>query len=445
MVLRQRFSTALTLAALLTVLVAVSQPAYSVLRTLSVYQHPQTISRVQLPRPGERTDRLIERLQLRLRERPSDQRTYVELGTAYLQKARETGDPGFYAKAEDMLAKAFELQPDDPEAMTAMGTLALARHQFQQALEWGQRALAVNPSRAAIYGVLGDALVELGRYDEAVAAVQHMVDLRPDLASYSRVAYLRELHGDVEGAIEAMQMAVQAGAPGSEGTAWTQVQLGHLYLTQARLHEAEAAYAAVLRSSPNYMPALAGLGRVRAAQGHYDEAAKLLRRASDALPLPEYVILLGDIYAASGNGEAAAQQYALVRAIDRLQRANGVDTDLEMALFHADHGVDLEGALARARAQYGRRPSIHAADVLAWTLHQNGACEEGQAYAREALRLGTRDALMHYHAGMLALCAGDHLAARTHLEQALAINPSFSIRYAPATRRALADITDGRL
>lgn len=443
MTLTQRFTTAFILAALLATASGVLRWTRSLDGALAGLGSSAS-SPVPAGRPGERTDRLVESLQRRLRERPSDQRAYVQLGSAYLQKARETGDPAFYTKAEEVLARALVLQGDDVEAMTAQGALALARHQFQDALAWGQRAMAVNPGRAAIYGVVGDALLELGRYEEAVSAIQHMVDLRPDLASYARVAYVRELHGDVDGAIAAMRLAIEAGAPGTEAAAWAQVQLANLLLGQGRLAEAETSYRQALRSYPEYMPALAGLGRLRAAQGRYGEAVTALRRVSDAMPLPEYVILLGDLYGAIGQPDEAARRYELVQAIDRLQRASGVDTDLEMALFNADHGVELEDALIRAREQYGRRPSVHAADVLAWTLYQNGRCEEGQAYAAEALRLGTRDALMHYHAGMLALCAGDRSAARAHLEQALAINPSFSIRYAPEAQRALAGITDGK-
>lgn len=441
MTLARRFSTAWILAALLAVVagtVRLVLPAGGL-----VGAGPRPPAGAAAFRPGEGTDRLLKSLQLRLRARPDDREAYVQLGSAYLQKARETGDPDYYTRADAVLQRALELRADESEAMTAKGALALARHQFLEALEWGRKAMARNPNRAASYGVIGDALVELGRYDEAVAAVQRMADLRPDLASYSRVAYLRELHGDVDGAIEAMRLAVQASAPGSEARAWTQVQLGHLYFGQGRLAAAEASYVAALYGYVGYIPALAAMGRLHAAQGRYTEAASLLGKAADAMPLPEYVILLGDVHAVSGRADEAARQYALVQVIDTLQRANGVDTDLEMALFRADHGVDLEEALSRAREQYGRRPSIYAADVLAWTLYQNGACAEGLAYAREALRLGTRDALMHYHAGMLALCTGDRPAARVHLEQALAINPSFSIRYAPEAQSALAVITDG--
>jgi tetratricopeptide (TPR) repeat protein len=438
----QRLGAALALAALLSAAFGVLRfvrPLDGLLPGAPGAQRP-AVTRPVPPAPAGRTGRLVEVLQLRLRERPGDQKARAQLGAAYLQRARETGDPGYYAKAEGVLAEALALQPDDHEVMAALGTLALARHQFEAALEWGQRAQAGAPGRAAAYGVVGDALVELGRYDEAVAAFQRMVDLRPDLASYARVSYARELFGDLEGAIEAMQMAVYAGAPGAENTAWAHVQLGHLHLGTGNLSAAQAAYQQALQAYPSYAPATAGLGRVRAAEGKYEEAAALVARAAEALPLPEYVIQLGDVYRAAGRTGAATQQDGLVRAIAQLQRANGVDLDREMALFEADRAGDpavIAAALQTARARYERRPSIHAADVLAWTLHRAGQSDEALPYAREALRLGTRDPVLLFHAGAIAAAAGQPAEARQHLEAALAQNPQFSLRHAPEARRIL--------
>src|SRR3990172_7532689 len=151
------------------------------------------------------TDGAIETLQARLRQDPDAQQAYTQLGAAYLQKARETGDPTYYGKAEGVLLRALEMKPDDFLAMAQMGALSLARHEFHQALDWGQKAHAISPDTVLIYGVIGDAQVELGEYDAALETFQTMVDLRPDLSSYSRASYMRELHGDVDGAIEAMQ------------------------------------------------------------------------------------------------------------------------------------------------------------------------------------------------------------------------------------------------
>ena len=150
------------------------------------------------------------------------------LGHAYLQKARETGDPGFYPKAETLFQQALDADGDDVDALVGLGTLALARHQFAEALDWGEQARDGNPYHAPAYGVIGDAQIELGRYDDAVATVQAMVDLRPDLGSYSRVSYLRELMGDREGAIVAMEQAAVAGSGYAENVAWVHVQLGNL-------------------------------------------------------------------------------------------------------------------------------------------------------------------------------------------------------------------------
>jgi len=383
------------------------------------------------------TDTTIETLQSYLSKGPPRADLLAALGEAYLQKARETGNPAYYPKAETLLRRALELAPGSVEALTGMGALALARHQFAEALDWGQRAVQASPHRAAAYGVVADALVELGRYEEAVTVVQTMVDIRPDQAAYARVSYLRELYGDVEGAIEVMRKAVSAGAPNSEGTAYVQVQLGVLLFTVGRFAEAEREFQIALQRVPNYGRALAGLGLVRASQGDDAAAIDLLTKAVEVMPLPEYVIALGDLYERAGRVEEAQRQYELARALARLQQASGTDLDVELALFEADHGTVDDAAVARAHSAYARRPSIHAADALAWTLYRAGRPAEAEPYAREALRLGTKDPLKLYHAGMIAHALGRTGQARAWLEQALTLNPQFSILYAAEARRTL--------
>ena len=383
------------------------------------------------------TDDRVETLQEQLKQNSDDQRAYVLLGAAYLQKVRETGDPIYYSKTEKALGRALDLQPDDFAAMIQMGALSLARHQFREALDWGEKARAISPGTALIYGVIGDAQTELGQYDAALKTFQTMVDLRPDLSSYSRASYMRELRGDVDGAIEAMQRAVQAGGPNAENTNWTRVQLGNLYFNSGDLAEAEAQYNQALVLYPGYIHAIASLARVHAARGEYDDAIKLYIDATNRIPLPEYVIALGDVYEAAGHNLEAQQQFDLVRAMERFYAANGVDTDLEMALFNADHDQNLNKTLALARKAYTNRPSIYGADVLAWTLYKTGNYIEAQKYSEEALRLGTKDALKLFHAGMIALKLDDKTKAREYLEQALTINPHFSILYADEARRIL--------
>jgi tetratricopeptide (TPR) repeat protein len=395
-------------------------------------------------RSGEYTSRLggsidtqIQTLQDRLRSNPEDWQSYSQLGLAYLQKARESGDPAYYQMVEEALGKTLAQLPDDYAATSGMGALALARHQFSVALEWGQRARQINPERAYAYGLIADAQIELGQYSEAVETLQIMVDMRPDMSSYARISYLRELHGDIEGALKMMQSAVDSGIPNLESTAWTRTQLGNLYFNSGDIEGAEIEYLRTLNDWPGYVYALAGLGRVRAAQGRIDEAIQLLIQATNSMPIPDFIILLGELYQADSQRAKAQQQYELVGAIETLYRANGVDMDMEIALFHADHELDLEETVKLARQAYAHRPSIHAADVLAWALYKTGAYEEAQSYSKEALRLGAKDALKLFHAGMIAVELGHTSQARAYLEQALEINPHFSILYAGEAEKML--------
>jgi tetratricopeptide (TPR) repeat protein len=346
-----------------------------------------------------------------------------------LQKVRETGDPSLYAKADDLLDRAEKIEPQNPELFATRGILALARHDFVRALEFGERAQASNPESARYHGIVGDAQIELGRYKEAIASYQKMIDLRPDFSSYSRVAYARELYGDPEGAIQAMQDAVDAGAPVPENKAWAYVQLGNLRFTAGQLQEAAKDYDLATKTLPNFPPALAGQARIAAARGELEQAAALYQQAFDRMPLAEYAILLGDVYTEMGEKKEAAEQYALVRAIDKLYRANGVDTDLEIALFYADHDMKLQTSLEKARSAYDARPSIHAADALAWTLYKTGNYKEAQKHSSEALKLGTRDPLKLFHASMIAKALGQREQAREYLQQAVELNPHFSLLY----------------
>ncbi|MBV9791867.1 MAG: tetratricopeptide repeat protein [Chloroflexi bacterium] len=424
----------LALAAALLLIRPSQSPATLVGRTLG---QPQTIDAPQL---SSRTASQIQTLQSRIRRNPGHVDSYALLGHAYLQQARETGDPSYYTKAESVFDTALKRDPQHVEALIGKGSLALARHDFRAALKLGEQARSINPSVPRIYGVIGDAQIELGQYDAAVATIQQMVDLRPDLSSYSRVSYLRELYGDRQGAIDAMQQAVTAGGPTAENTQWVRVQLGHLYFNEGDLKAAEQQYREALARLPEYAHAQAGLARVRAAQGRHAEAIELYSAATQRMPLPEYLIALGDVYAIEGDQQRAQQQYDLVLTIDKLLGDNGVNTDLELALFCADHAIELPQALAKARAAYAARPSIHAADSLAWTLYTSGSYVEAQRYAAEALRLGTDDPLKLFHAGIIAQALGHNDQARDYLQRAVDLNPHFSLLYSDRASTTLATL-----
>jgi tetratricopeptide (TPR) repeat protein len=393
----------------------------------------------------------VETLQDRIRRNPDDPSAYAQLGLALLQRVRETADPSLYTRADQAFAEALKRDPRQLEALEGQGALALSRHKFADALRVGRQAHDINPYRAELYGIIGDAQIELGDYAAALDTIQNMVHTRPALNSYSRASYLRELQGDTAGAIEIMRKAVASGVPGTENMLWTQVQLGHLYFNSGDIRSAEQTYQAALQLRPDYLYAFAGIARVQAARGEYQPAINQYRRIIKTLPLPEFVIALGEVYEANNQPNEARQQYDLVRAMQQLNAGAGMDVDMELALFDADHsasnlkagGADLAEAVTRARASYARRPSIYGADALAWALYQHGEYAEAGRYSQLALRLGTRDAAMHYRAGMIALALGDQTNAREQLRLALAINPYFSVRYAEPARQKLAELDKG--
>lgn len=382
----------------------------------------------------------IARWQARLARNPDDVEAYAQLGLGLLRQVRVSGDIALYDRAGQAFQAALERDPQQVDALVGQGVLALALHDFAGALTWADQAWALNPYRAEILGIKVDGLVELGRYDEAVATLQQMIDLRPNLESYSRVSYLRELHGDVDGAIAAMQTAVESAVPGTEDWTWTLTHLGNLYFNRGDLEAAATIYQQVLAQQPTYPYAVAGMARVNAATGQTADALTQYQALVKRLPLPEFVIALGELYEANGQGDAAQAQYDLVGVMQQLNAAAGMNVDLEMALFNASHGADPTQTVADARAAYAERPTIYGADALAWALYQTGDYAEAWEKSQEALRLNTQDAVLHFHAGMIAQALGDATAARDHLETALAINPYFSPLSGPVAEQTLATL-----
>ena len=381
------------------------------------------------------TTKLVTKLAADLRARPDDARSYTLLGLAYQQRARETGNPAYYTKSAEALRRARALDAGDATTTSALGSLALAQHRFGQALALGRQAVEAAPYTSRNYGVLGDALVELGRYREAFSAFDRMSSLQPGLSAYARISYARELLGRPRAATHAMELALDSAGGEPEPSAWTQTQLGKLAWSHGRVDAAERHFRAALAILPGYVYALEPLALVEEAKGHSARAIGLARRAAEVLPLPQPVATLGDLLARHGQRHAAQRQYALVGVIERLLVANGVRTELETALFDVDHDVRMKRALVLARRAHAVRPSIDADDVLAWALARNGRCSEALPYSRSALRLGTLDALKLFHRGMIERCLGRPYTARTYFARAVALNPDFSLLWSESARR----------
>jgi tetratricopeptide (TPR) repeat protein len=374
----------------------------------------------------------------RLQRLPNDWTTWAELGLAYVERARTTGDPADYPRAEEALDRSLAVRRDDNAlALTGRGALAAARHDFPAALRHGRAALAVDPYRAAALGVVADALTELGRYDEAFPTVQRMVDLRPNAASYARASYTWELRGDVGRATEAMHRALDA-APGPADGAFARLHLGQLAFGTGDLDTAATHFTEGLRLLPGHPPLRVGLARVRAARGDTAGAVAEFRAVLTAVPEPAYVAELGDLLTASGQPEAGAQEHARARAAWAAEARNGHPPEPDPVLFAADHRDP--AALDAARRLYARQPGIAGADAMGWALRAAGRPGEALGHADRALGLGTRSALMRYHRGMILADLGQREAARAELATALRLNPYFSVWHEPVARATLVSL-----
>jgi tetratricopeptide (TPR) repeat protein len=343
----------------------------------------------------------IPKLQSAVRRAPKSEDLRSALAAAYLQRVRETGDPSYSTRAEGVLRA-----PRTPEGLATAGELALARHDFSGALKLGARAGAVGSF------VRVDALVELGRYAAAERELQAMVDAKPNLAAYARVSYLRELNGDLAGAAEAMRLAVSAGGSAPENNAYVVSLLGELERRLGRKAAARQAFGEALALVPRFPAAEAGLTRI-------DGRTARLRGIVERLPLPEYVVALGEADLAAGDTAGAREAFALVDAENGLQQAAGVDVDVELAVFEADHG-SAQQALSLARRGWAKSPSVRAADALGWALTRSGDAQAGYRWSKRALKLGALDPVWRAHAGLSALAAGHRAESRRQLRIALA-------------------------
>jgi tetratricopeptide (TPR) repeat protein len=366
---------------------------------------------------GASTDQRITILQRAARDGLVGAEGYASLGDAYLQKARENGDPAYYSRADRSFGAALRRDTRNVSAVLGAGTLAGLRHDFREQLHLGREAQRLEPGLAA-FPVIADAQIELGRYDAAARTIQRMLDAKPNLASYSRASYYRELSGDTPGAVDAMRLAASAGGT-QENTAYVQVLLGDLELQRGRIGSAREAYVGALRSMPGYPAGMVGLARADAASGDLGRAAARLRRAAERLPLTSTLNLLAQVESDLGNRAAAAAALDTARAQQGLFRAAATAPDAEAVLFEADHGSPA-AAVTLGRRVWAAAPSVRSADALGWALTRSGRPAAGYRFARRALALGSRDATFRLHAGIAATRAGESTAAARHLAIAAA-------------------------
>ncbi len=375
----------------------------------------------------------IRFLEERVKRDPDDFSAHNKLAGYYHLRLRETGNLSYL----DLAARAARASVASvPEVRNAGGLAALtqsefAAHDFAAAREHAMQLAQLDPGKSYPYGMLGDALLELGEYEEAAVAYQQMERRGGGISegTETRQARLAQLRGDGARAkhhfTRALVLALDLPLPPRETVAWCRWQLGETAFSTGDYETAERHYRDALTTFPDYYRALASLGRVRAARGDLAGAIEQYEHATRRLPDPEFVAALGDLYQLAGREKESAAQFALVEKIGHLSAANGALYNRQLALFYADHDMKAEEAYASAVKEYEARRDIYGADAVAWTALKAGRINEAQRAIEAALRLGTRDAKLFYHAGMIARAAGAQTSARDYLKRALALNSRF--------------------
>lgn len=376
----------------------------------------------------DKIDQDIAKLQARVKTSPDQVPALLErLGWTFVEKARISSDPGYYKLAEQCADAISEEKLGSPDAQLLRGHIYHALHRFNDA-EAVARKLVAQRTFVFDFALLGDALMEQGRLDEAVDAYQKMVDLKPCLQTYSRVAHMRWLKGDLRGALQAIRYAVTAGSIlEPEPVAWAYTKLASYELQAGQNDVALRSTDLATQYVPGYAAALLMRARILLAQGNASEAIAALQTAAEKNPLPEYLWTLADALRANGKALEAA-------AVEKKLRVTGRANDPRtLSLFLASRGEASEEALRLAKAELATRHDVFTHDAVAWAELAQGDVKSAQNDMRQALSEGTKDARLFYHAGVIAAAAGKTDQARDFFVQAKASEETLM----PSERSAL--------
>jgi tetratricopeptide (TPR) repeat protein len=381
-------------------------------------------------------------MQDRLRKDPNDLDARLRIAEGFMMEARVTGEHGYYYPAAlKMIQSALSRNPN-PEmkfrALSLGSSVYLSLHQFAKGLEMATTAAQINPQNAQIFGALVDANVELGNYEAAVQMSDRMVSIRPDLRSYSRISYLREIHGEMAGAIEAMEMAVKAGYPGLEQTAWAQLTLGNLYAAQGDLTKAEAMYKRILAERPDYPFAVAALAGVAEKKGKTEEAEKLYKQAIKIIPEVSFYEEMAALYKSTNRpkeAKALTDEILVMLADD--EKAGHV-MGLTYADVYANLIGDYEKALEYALTEYKQRPAnIDVNQTLATLYYQKKDYQKAAAHLAAARKTNSQDPELLNLAGLISLKTGKAQEGQKLLLKSWKTNPYQNHELAAESKKAL--------
>ncbi|MCW3071698.1 MAG: hypothetical protein JWO44_1588 [Bacteroidetes bacterium] len=377
------------------------------------------------------TKKAIEGLLAAINANPENYKAKLNLAQAYIQEARVTGDHGYYDNAAlSLLDDVIANEPKNFDALCCKATVLLSQHHFADGLAVAQQALPLNPNSAFIYGLMCDSYVELGNYPEAVKMSDKMISIRPDIRSYSRISYLREIHGDLPGAIVACKLAVSAGYPGLEQSEWTRMILAHLYENTGHLDSAELQYRTALQERPDYAFAIAGLGRIEKAKGNYKEAIALLEKAQGMIIEYSFTDELTDLYKlnnekdkAEASAKSVVEMLSPMSNADESSSAHGHYADKELAYAYLKMN-DTENALKHAMLEYERRPeNIDVCETVAWVNYKKGDFATANRMITKALRTNCQNASLLCHAGLIRIKAGEKEKGMELIKKGLGNDP----------------------
>jgi tetratricopeptide (TPR) repeat protein len=372
----------------------------------------------------QRTKEKVNQLTQLISSNPSDIKPRIQLATIYIAEARITGEhPYYYPAILKILDAVLQLEPDNFEGLVLKASVKLSQHQFAEAKIIGEKAMEINPANAYVYGVLVDANVELGNYHQAIIMSDKMQALKPSLESYSRASYLREIHGDYAGAIEAMTLAVQAGLPGSEPRSWAENTLAYLYLKTGQDDKAESTYLSILETRPGYAFAMKGLADVYVTRRNYNEALSILENAGQVLPEFSFYEKIGDIYILKGEKEKAAKTYNDVLGMLKEDEESGHTVNLELARIYTKIG-NYQQARNLALKEYQLRPSnIDVNKSLAWINYKAGDIAKAKFYLSAAFATSSKDPDFLVKAGQIEKALGNKKKASKLMAEAKKVNP----------------------
>jgi pentatricopeptide repeat protein len=363
---------------------------------------------------------------------PENLKAKLQLALAYVQESRISGEHSYYDKAAlELLSDILKKEPDNVDALSSTATVLLSQHHFSDAVPYAEKAMKINPYGSSVYGIMTDAYVELGKYDEAIKMADKMVSVRPDLRSYSRVSYLREIFGNYPGAIEAMKLAVSAGLPGLEQTAWTRTYLGHLYEVTGDLQNAEMQFEITLNERPGYSFALAGLGRVEKAKKNYAAAINYFEKAKTQVKDFSFDEELTELYRISNQPEKATEHaqetIAKLSSVNSSkENSHGHYADRELAYAYLN-AYQYNLALTHALIEYNRRPgNIDVNQTLAWVYYKRGEYADANKYMEVAMRTGSKYPVLLFEAGLIKVKSGEKEKGFALMKASLQINPFIS-------------------